>query len=305
MTNPFSSPVAPGAPEPAPRPRDLLGCLVAYAPREFTAAGAPGNTEGYKGGKPRDRVTADLIVLETPRGPVAFGGFPEVDGEPRAHHLTVLGPARFDGVWVNNETIVTALTKKDSAGDTIPKAGELMLGRVVRSDFGNKPFNLQSVDGTPDMNLAIDIYNRLSMGQLQYNAPQPIPGVPVPQRTTASQPGTLPPPMPPAATQYAPNPVPPQATAWTTPPPPAPPAPAAPVVDPAYAAWQAQQAIANGFPGTTPVPQPPAPPVNPNAMPPHLAAVGWTAASWGPLTPEQKSQVLAATPAPVSAPTPF
>ena len=296
MTNPFSSPVAPGAPEPAPRPRDLLGCLVAYAPREFTAAGAPGNTEGYDGGEPRDRVTADLIVLEVaslPRdayqpvaGTVLFGGFPEVDAKPRPHHISVMGPARFDGCWIQNSTIVTALTKKDSAGNTIPKAGELMLGRVVRSDFGRKPFNLQSVEGTPDMNLAIDIYNRLSMGQLQYNTPQPIPGVPVPQR------GTLPPPMPPAP-------------AWTTPSPPAPPTS---VVDPAYAAWQAAQqvqaaqaAVAQAFPGSVAVPQPPSPPAavaDPKAMPPHLASVGWTPQSWGPLTPEQKGQVLATTPAP-------
>src|ERR1700749_13623 len=92
MTNPFSNPSAPGAPDPAPRPRDLVGCLVAYSPRSLTKAGEPGNEKGVGGSAPPERVES--------------GGSREWMAEPKPHYLAVVGPARFDGVWVSNENIV-------------------------------------------------------------------------------------------------------------------------------------------------------------------------------------------------------
>ena len=285
MTNPFSNPIAPGAPEPAPRPRDLEGCLVAYAPREFTKAGAPGNTEGYEGADPRDRVTADLILLQTATGtPISYGGAPEIENPSKRtqHYLQVAGPARFEGVWISNTTIVRALAPNGQA-----LVGQLVLGRVVRSTYGRNPFNLDSVEGKPDMNVAIDIYTRLSMGALAYNTAQPIPGAPIP----ASRNATPSAPMPPANSVsygYAPSPVPPAPTAWATPPVAGVPLPPAPAPDPAAQA-QAMLAAAGLQPVTVapPVPQPPQPP----ALEPQLTGQGWTPETWAQLTQDQKSQV--------------
>lgn len=287
MTNPFSNPIAPGAPDPAPRPRDLVGCLVAYSPREFTKAGAPGNEKGVGGSDPRDRVTADLILLETPGGaPIAFGGMPEWEQDPRPHYLQVAGPAKFDGCWVSNQTIVTALAPGGQ-----PLVGQLILGRIERSDFGRKPFNLVAVAGTPLMDRAIQIYTALAAGAMQYNTPQPIPSAPVPQKATAPA-GA---PMPPANSVnygYAPSPVPPAAGV------PLPPAPtSAPTMD--FAAFQAQQQAAAAqaalaAAGMQPVPiAPPAPQAN-GHLEPVLEAQGWTVETWAQLSPDQKSQVRVA-----------
>ena len=267
MTNPFSSPAAPGAGAPAPRPRDLEGCLVAYAPRVFTPAGAPGNTTGVGKSEPRDRVTTDVYLLESiPGRPVLFGGSPDYEADPKPHTHSVVGPARWSGAWVSNSNIVKAL-----APDGHPLVGQMVLGRIARSEVGNKPFNLVDVAGTPDMDKAIAIWSALQMGGAVYNEPTPLsPAVPAPAANSIS---------------YAPSPVAPQPVAWTTPP--VAPAPnGAPAVDPAYAAWLASQ--------QAPVPQPPAAPVGP---PPHLQAQGWTAVSWATLTAAQQAQVLAATPA--------
>ncbi len=267
--NPFHNPTAPGAPDPAPRPRDLLGCLVAYTCREFTPAGAPGNTEGYEGDDPRDRVTVDILLLETPNGPIAFGGNPETRIKPKPHYLTIAGPAHFEGAWISNSTIVKAL--KDNIG-------KMMLGRLVESEFGRRPINLMSVEGTPDMEKALSIYNALSFGQIQYNQPMPIPGTPDPRQqaqAAPAQPQYAQPPMPP---QYAPGPVAPQ-----------------PQYDPGPAAVMAAFPGAQAVPPPGQVPQPPAPPVAPQ-LPPHLVAAGWTLETWATLTPAQQGTVLASTP---------
>lgn len=256
MTNPFSSPAAPGAGAPAPRPRDLEGCLVAYAPRVFTPAGAPGNTTGVGKSEPRDRVTTDVYLLESiPGRPVLFGGSPDYEADPKPHTHSITGPARWSGAWVSNSNIVKAL-----APDGHPLVGQMVLGRIARSEIGNKPFNLVDVAGTPDMDKAIAIWSALQMGGAVYNEPIPLAGAPVP--------------APPNSVTYAPSPT-----------------PAAPPVDPAYAAWLQSQA------GAATVPQPPAAPPAPPALDPRLQAAGWTLQSWATLTPAQQAQVLAATPA--------
>lgn len=269
--NPFTNPDAPGGGEKAPRPRDMVGALVAYSPRILTKAGTGDNLTGVGGSDPRDRVTADLIILET-AGPIMFGGSPEYEMDPKPHTHTVTGPARFSGVWVSASNIVKAL----APGDQV-MVGAMVLGRIARSDVGRKPFNLVSVAGTPDMDKAVQIYSALNLGQLAYNVPQLIAGgayaVPAPANTVS----------------YAP------------------PAPQ-PVVDPAYAAWQAQQAaqaagmaaVQAGFPGAQVIPGYPVTPPAPVASPPP---VGWTQAGWDSLSPEQKAQVQASLPAQL--PTPF
>ena len=262
-SNPFIEPAAPGGGDPAPRPRDLEGALVAYHPTQFVAAGAPGNTTGLAGQEPRDRVTANLFVLEAPR-PIVFGGSPEYEAKPTPHYLTVQAPARFKDVWISNANIVRAL-----APGGVP-AGGIMLGRVVRSDIGNRPFNLESVKGTPDEARMIELWSRLQMGAAVWNDPVPLNGV-VPPSTPVSYAPTMPAPAPAVPTVQA--------------------FPAAPV-DPAYAAWLATQA-----PAPAAAPAPPFP----NALPPHLLAAGWTEATWAQLSDTQRAQVLAATAAPQTA----
>lgn len=288
--NPFTSPDAPGGGEKAPRPRDMVGALVAYCPRSITLAGAPGNTTGVGGSEPRDRVTADLIILDMP-APIEFGGSPEYEQDPKPHTSRIVPgqPAKFTGVWVGNTNIVRALAPGGQ-----PLVGAMVLGRIERSNVGQRPFNLVDVAGTPDMTKAVDIYTRISMGQLAYQEPQPISGYAAPAN----------------AIQYAPQPVAPAPAANA-------PDPSLALVgmyggipqqdprfgvgpqqqDPNYLAWVAQQAAGNAavaaaFPGAQVIAGY-APPVAPVGPPPPP---GWTEAGWNGLTPDQKNQVLASLP---------
>lgn len=295
--NPFTNPTAPGAPDPAPRPRDLEGCLVAYAPREFTPAGAPGNEQGVGTSAPRDRVTTDVIILEIPqnqRGPhqpapglVCFGGSPEWDQQPTPHYLVVGAPARFEGAWISNSNIVRALAPGGK-----PLLGEMVLGRIVRSNVGQRPFNLESVEGTPDMDRAVAIWSAIQMGQLAPQVPQPIPGAPVP---AARQSTPAPAPMPPnpwANQQSTPQLTQPN-LAWGDP-------SSATAATPHIPIQQAATNLMNGFPGATPIPTPSVSPVSPTPQPPAapfppaLSAQGWTPETWATLNDAQKAQVLAA-----------
>jgi len=276
----FVDPAMPGGGGKAPRPRDLEGCLVAYVPRQFTAAGAPGNTDGYKKSEPRDRVTADLYVLTNPvdlatgqARRILFGGYPEVDADPVAHDRMVSAPAKFTGVWVQNSNIVVALAPNGK-----PIQDGVVVGRVERSTVGNRPFNLVKISGTPEMNVAIDIWNRLSAGALAYNAPTDLQGNPLPDESQSAGPA--------AQVVY------PHQAAATPPAAPAPPAPPAPPVT---------------VPLPPPPPAPPAPPVA-APMPPALTQAGWTQANWDSLTPTQQAAVLAqlaGTPAVPSTPNPY
>jgi hypothetical protein len=240
----------------------MQGCLVAYAPLKFTKAGTEDNLTGVGNDQPNDRVTADLFVLDTHGSPIMFGGSPEWERRPKPHTHQVVGPARFPGVWITNKTIVQAL----APGGTALRGG-LILGVIERSQVGQMPFNLIAVDDKPElMAKALQIWNALTAGQLQYNEPTEIPGAQgwsgngVPQ----GQVQYVAPQQPYAAPQQA-APVVPQYLQ---------PAPVAqPAVDPAYAAWQAQQAQAA-------VPQGPPPPP------------GWNPQAWAGLTPDQQGQVL-------------
>jgi hypothetical protein len=117
---------------------------------------------------------------------------------------------------------------------------------------------------TPDLAKAIDIYNRLSMGALQYNFPQAIPGAPIPQKATATPAG----PMPPANSVnygYAPSPNPPTPTAWSVPPVAAPVMPD-PAVTPGMNPYVEMRPPAPA-PLQPPMPGIPAPPASPPAAP--------------------------------------
>lgn len=247
--SPFTSPAAPGVAGVAPKIYELAGCLVAFSPTALTKAGEGDNKTGYGKDEPRDRITTNIFVLETPGGQPVSIGRTEPTSAP-THMMT--GPARFQGVWMSSQNIVAALAPGGQ-----PLVGAMILGRIVRSDVGNKPWNLVAVDGTPDMDRAIQIWSALQIPNsgVTYNEPTPL-------NPTVAPPANV------VQYGYAPSSTPPQPTAWTVPPVPQPPVPQPIVV------------------------QPPSTP----ALPPHLAALGWTLQSWAGLTSEQQGQVLAATP---------
>lgn len=271
----FVSPGAPGAGGQSPKVYELDGCLVAFSPTQFTAAGTGDNLTGYGKDGPRDRVTTNIFLLETPNGQPLYFGRTEPHTQPT--HV-VQAPARFSGAWVSSQNIVKALAPGGQ-----PLVGAMVLGRIQRSDVGQRPWNLVAVDGTPDMDRAIQLWSALSMGAAHYNEPQPLgpPQVPVPANSVQYG-------------GYAPSPVPPQPTAWMgQQPPQMPPSPyAAPALQaaipqpPAPTAPQILASMANNG-----APQPQAP-----GLPQHLLAAGWTDATWAQLTSEQQSQVLASTP---------
>jgi hypothetical protein len=258
-SNPFTNPAPPGGGGASPRPRDMQGCLVAYAPRKFTKAGTEDNLTGVGNDQPNDRVTADLFVLDTNGQPIAFGGSPEWERRPKPHTHQVVGPARFPGVWITNKTIVQALAPGGTA-----LVGGLILGIIERSQVGQMPFNLIAVDDKPElMAKALQIWNALTAGQLQYNEPTEIAGA---QGWNGNAPQ--------GQVQY----VAPQQSAPVVPQYLQPAPVAQPAVDPAYAAWQAQQAQ-SAVPQMAAPQGPPAPP-------------GWAPQAWAGLTPEQQGQVL-------------
>lgn len=219
--NPFVNPAAPGVAGAAPKIYELAGCLVAFSPTQFTKAGEGDNTTGYGKDAPRDRITTNIFVLETPNGqPITIG---RSDPASAPTH-SMAAPARFQGVWMSADNIVRALAPGGQ-----PLVGAMVLGRVVRSEVGNKPWNLVAVDGTPDMDRAIAIWSALQLGQLAYNEPIDLAPLPVPANVVHY--GA------PPAPQYAPSPVPPQPTAWNgAPPVPQPPAPPQPPMVPPHLA---------------------------------------------------------------------
>lgn len=210
--SPFTSPAAPGIAGVAPKIYELAGCLVAFSPTQLVKAGEGDNKTGYGKDEPRDRITTNIFVLETPNGQPVSIGRTEPASAP-THTMTA--PARFQGVWMSSQNIVAALAPGGQA-----LVGAMILGRVVRSEVGNRPWNLQAVDGTPDMDKAISIWSALQLGQ-PYNEPTPLAPVAAPNVVQYGAPA------------YAPSPTPPQPTAWAVAPvagvpvPPAPPQPPA------------------------------------------------------------------------------
>lgn len=273
-SNPFTNPVSPGGGGASPRPRDMQGCLVAYAPLKFTKAGTEDNLTGVGKDQPNDRVTADLFVLDTNGRAIQFGGSPEWDQRPKPHTHQVVGPARFPSIWISNKTIVQALAPGGNA-----LRGGLILGIIERSTFGNMPFNLVAVDDKPElMARALQIWNALTAGQLQYNEPTEIPGAAQWQPT-----------QPQGQVQY----VAPQQFQQAM---------ATPGLTPQDQTWLAQQA-APAMPGYAqpqyaPPQQQPMQPQYAQPAAPQMAVPqgpppppGWTPQAWAGLNPEQQAQV--------------
>jgi len=267
--NPFLAPPPPGVTGPAPRIKDLDGCLVAFQATRFDA-----NQPGYgKDAPPADRVTATIYLLETRNlAPLQIGGS-EAMGRPHSH--TTVGPAKFEGVWIQQTEIVKAL----APGGQLAQG--LMVGRIAKGTQGNRPWLLMDVTGTPDLQKAIDIWTRLMAGAIAYTEPTPLPGFA---------------PAPPASVSYGPQ----QGMAAhqqlqapygaaTSPLPPA----TQPVQDPAYAAFLAAQQAATMPQYAPPAPAPQVAPAQPGVVIPPPPA-GWDAQVWYTMPASQRDQILAA-----------
>lgn len=205
--SPFTNPAAPGVAGVAPKIYELAGCLVAFSPTALTPAGVGDNKTGYGKDEPRDRITTSIYVLETPGNQPITIGRTEPASAP-TH--TMVAPARFSGVWMSAQNIVAALAP---GGQVL--VGAMILGRVVKSEVGNKPWNLVAVEGTPDMDVAVRIWSAIQMGQLTYTEPTPLAPLAAPNTVQYGAPAA-------------------QIQQWTVPQPPVPQPPAAPPVLPPH-----------------------------------------------------------------------
>ncbi len=262
-TNPFQAPKIAAATL-TPRVKDLAGRLVAFRPTLFEAE-APNNLAGPNQAKTQPRVTADCYVFDG--GTLVFGGSPDYDKKPTPHTHQVEPPAMFPGMWITSENIIRALTETPPGGRQQITPG-LVLGRIVRSQVGNMPWNLEPVDMSgPEVAHCAMIFAQWQSGQSTPNQPVPLAQT-APPPAYAYTPGS----------QYPGQPI----------QPPAAPQPMAPAPQPQYA---------------PPAPMP-APVPQPAAVPPFPPAGAWAAVpeQYAALSDGDKAAVWAAAGATAAAP---
>lgn len=264
--DPFANPVMGGN---GLKIRDLANRYVILVPRYYDA-----NAKSKDGNTTRPSVTMDVIVLDG--GPLIYGDTQDNAGRvlsPPTMRADVM-PMEFLGVIASNDNIVRAV--RDQLATQSP-----VIGRIVRSDVGNRPWNLAKLD--PFSPADSDIRTRA--GQLwsaklagQWVSPKPVPigGAPAPAQQPYAQPN---------AAYGAPAPAQGYAGGHAAPALYAPQQP----VQPAYAA--AAQPYGQ--------PQPAQP------QPAPFVPAGWDPAVWATLTPEQQGAIQSqAAPASIVAPVP-
>lgn len=264
----LADPTPPPAAGASPRIQDLgVGRLILIYPKKVEKV--PSTFKGDPPGTMKDRMTADLVVLDG--APFTYGGS-ELAG--RAHDKQCTAPARFSNVWINQIALISACA--DVLAEVQQGKPGMVLGRLDRGQpSGGQPpwilkkatdedraiaiayLNKCALEGTPPNNVTLfgappagiplgtppgvaqAMQHAAAMAQQpqyaqQYQQPQ--------QYLAAPDPGA----------QYAPQ----------SPQPQAPPAQApqsAPPVDPQYAAylaWQASQQQQSAPPAQAPQPQP-------------------------------------------------
>ncbi len=158
---PFSSPRV-GSGEPGPATSELAGRLVA-----FVVKGYDPNAE-YEGTK-RPNVTADIYVIDG--GPLEYGGNYSLTKQQdnRPPYLVTQTPCVFRDRFVSGDNLVRALASEVGKGP--------VLGIVVRSTVGRRPWNLDKVpDGDPRWQYASQFWAAMMSGQWSNPEPQNIPG---------------------------------------------------------------------------------------------------------------------------------
>jgi hypothetical protein len=169
-TNPFQAPRVAAATL-TPRIKDLAGRLVAFRPTLFEPE-APNSLAGPNQAKTQPRVTADCYVFDG--GTLVFGGSPDYDKKPTPHTHQVEPPTMLPGMWITSENIVRALTETPPGGRQQITPG-LVLGRIVRSQVGNMPWNLEPVDmAGPEVAHCAAIFAQWQSGQSKPNQPVPL-----------------------------------------------------------------------------------------------------------------------------------
>lgn len=232
--DPFSDPRNTGGL--APKIRDLQGRTVIMVPTRID--------ENAKGLKDEVRPTAyfDLVVVDG--GPLEFGSNMD-ENTPNTHRVDT--PAYFRGTMAGNSNIVNALREQVGRG--------IVLGTIVRSDVGRRPYNLVRIDGsTPDGAAKRQAAQNLwfAIQSNTFVSPTPVPLFPG------------------AAQQYAP-PIQPPGYQWPV----------------GYTVQPAQPRYA------PPPPQPPASVIPGPIVTGAPAPVGWPPEVWTGLSDEQRAQVLA------------
>lgn len=147
------------AAEPGPSPSEMSGRTVAFMPLRMTQSpklgGAPGEMV--------PSVIADVYVLGT--GTFDYGAAPQANPpRPVPTHRVQL-PALFRGQIFSGVNIVRALEAHVGSGGAV-------CGIMVRSDVGQRPWNLQASDRAN--NEAGAFFAGLASRQVQLGQPQPL-----------------------------------------------------------------------------------------------------------------------------------
>jgi hypothetical protein len=232
-------------------------------------------------------ITFDLMVVDG--GPVMQYGDNITTGTPPTKQIAV--PCYIPGCVLSNTNIVRALASEAGTGGVI-------LGRVVRSEVGKNPYNIERLEpGDPARHTAAALWTSFTAGSFQnpevVDLTTPAPAA----ASAAAAPGAAPQasPWPQPAQAPAPNPWPstnPASVAHSAPAPgginipmpgPGPAGPMRPANIP-ESVWATMDAA------TRAAVSPPAPPPQPAApaVPP-----GWTAEQWAALTDEQRRTIAA------------
>lgn len=184
--NPFSKPKAGGPVEPRPRIKDLRGRLVAFRPTAFEP-NAVNNLAGPGQAATQPRVTADVYIFDG--GPLVFGGSPDYERKPTPHTHQVETPTMFTNMWITSTNIIRALTETPPGGVQQPAAG-IVFGRIVRSEVGQNPWNLEEVPETsPEFAHCVQVFVSWQSGQAKPNVPVPLAQQPQQQAQQYGPPG--------------------------------------------------------------------------------------------------------------------
>lgn len=155
-----------------PSVRHLDGRLVACVATEYDPV-----AKGFEADKTAEQVTMTVVVLDG--GPIHYGDDIK-KGTPPTLRVDVT-PVEFTGVLSSNTNIVKTMRKHftlspganpQDARSWTP-TGAIVLGRIIRSTFGQLPWNLEVLpQGDPGREVAAQFWGRRMAGQ--WVNPEPI-----------------------------------------------------------------------------------------------------------------------------------
>lgn len=169
----LADPTPPPTAGQSPRIQDLgVGRLILIYPKSVEKV--PSTFKGDPPGTMKDRMTADLVVLDG--APFVYGGS---EIAQRAHDKQCDAPARFSNVWINQIALISACA--DVLAEVKQGKPGMVLGRLDRGQpsGGQPPWILKKA--TPeDRAIAIAYLNKCALEGTPPNRVTPLQGGPVP-----------------------------------------------------------------------------------------------------------------------------